>query len=403
MRFMLYSHDGAGLGHARRNLAIAASLAHLSSGGILVVTGSDHVYRLGIPAGVEVLKLPGLRKESNGHYAARYLRVDAKHIRRLRASLLLATVQSFRPHVMLVDKHPLGASGELAEALALLKRAGGRAVLGLRDILDDPAAVRHEWHAHGLPELIDAYYDRILVYGSPRVLDPLEEYDLPAGLADRTRFCDYVVNRSLIRVRASDAPPPLLNEPRNRPVVLACAGGGEDGSLMLAAFIAAAVEAEWQGIVITGPLAAPSDHSSLTRLAESAGVTLYTYVGGLPQWFEKADALVCMGGYNTLAEAISTGTPAVCVPRTSPRSEQLIRARAFARMGLLRVLELDRLNAEALQEEIAIALASSRQAIAATAHSLFDFRGADRAAECLVELAQEAEPAGEPQPAAIGS
>ena len=44
------------------------------------------------------------------------------------------------------------------------------------------------------------------------------------------------------------------------------------------------------------------------------------------------------GGYNTLAEAALHAVPAVCVPRVAPRSEQLIRARAFERLGLLRLL-----------------------------------------------------------------
>src|ERR1041385_4028461 len=69
-----------------------------------------------------------------------------------------------------------------------------------------------------------------------------------------------------------------------------------------------------------------------------AGVTLHTFVTGLPGMFRSLDALVCMGGYNTLVEAVSKGVPTVCVPRTFPRREQLIRARAFERLGLLTVL-----------------------------------------------------------------
>ena len=53
-------------------------------------------------------------------------------------------------------------------------------------------------------------------------------------------------------------------------------------------------------------------------------------VPALTRWLDRVDALVCMGGYNTMAEAVSRGTPTVCVPRTRPRVEQLIRARAFA-------------------------------------------------------------------------
>ena len=59
----------------------------------------------------------------------------------------------------------------------------------------------------------------------------------------------------------------------------------------------------------------------------------------LSAWFGDVDALVCMGGYNTLAEAANAGTATVCVPRVAPRAEQAIRAQAFARLGLLQAVD----------------------------------------------------------------
>ena len=72
----------------------------------------------------------------------------------------------------------------------------------------------------------------------------------------------------------------------------------------------------------------------IRRRAAAAGVAVRTFVPELAGWFGAVDALVCMGGYNTLLEALVRGTPTVCVPRTTPRSEQLIRARALADLGL---------------------------------------------------------------------
>ena len=42
-----------------------------------------------------------------------------------------------------------------------------------------------------------------------------------------------------------------------------------------------------------------------------------------------ASAVVSMGGYNSVAEILTTNTPALLVPRDRPRQEQLIRARAL--------------------------------------------------------------------------
>src|SRR5580765_6610683 len=75
-RFLLYSHDGQGLGHTRRNLAVASALADLCpNAGILLVSGTDEVHRLGLSPHVGVLKLPGLRKVGNDEYDGRRLRI----------------------------------------------------------------------------------------------------------------------------------------------------------------------------------------------------------------------------------------------------------------------------------------------------------------------------------------
>jgi predicted glycosyltransferase len=45
-----------------------------------------------------------------------------------------------------------------------------------------------------------------------------------------------------------------------------------------------------------------------------------------------------MGGYNTFCEILSFDKPALIVPRTIPREEQLIRARRAAELGLIDML-----------------------------------------------------------------
>src|ERR1051326_9017242 len=122
MRFLFYSHDGLGLGHTRRHLAVATALRAMApDAAILIASGADDVHRLGLPVDVEVLKLPGLRKADNERYDSRRLRIPAPEVRALRSALLLATVNTFRPDVVLVDKHPFGARGECRAALEALK------------------------------------------------------------------------------------------------------------------------------------------------------------------------------------------------------------------------------------------------------------------------------------------
>ena len=137
-RFLFYSHDGLGLGHVRRNLAVAGALTDLSpSASVLLASGSPDVDRLGVPRNVDVLRLPALRKRGNEDYAARRLALPPDDVRALRSALLAAAVVSFEPDVVLVDKHPLGAGGELRAGLASRSDLGGLR-LSLSSLLQAP-------------------------------------------------------------------------------------------------------------------------------------------------------------------------------------------------------------------------------------------------------------------------
>ena len=371
----------------RRNLAIATALGEAApAASVLLATSVDDGAIQDLPATVDVLRLPGVKKLRQGRYVARQLSVSELEIRDLRTELLLAAMSSFQPDVLLVDRHPLGVCGELAPALELHAKQGGRAALGLRDILDDPAAVALEWADQDVPELIADFYDLVLVYGDPGVLDPIEAYSFGPAVAERTRFCGYVTaspvtHASRLTLRRSDG-----DGARMRALVIATAGGGEDGAPLLATFIEASLDAPWDAIVIAGPLASSETRATLEALADEAGVAFRRAVPTLASWFGSAAVVVSMGGYNTLVEAAAGGVPVVCVPRVYPRKEQLIRARAFAELGLLRLVEPAELTHTRLRDEIESALATPRAEFARHAMAALDFDGARRAAGYLLDL-----------------
>jgi predicted glycosyltransferase len=401
MRFLFYSHDGLGLGHTRRHLAVARALTQLTpDASVLLASGAEEVTRLGLAPHIDVLKLPGLRKVRNDQYVSRWLQVPVSEIRDLRSELLHAAVKSFRPNVVLVDKHPLGAKGEFRAALDELREVGGRAVLGLRDILDEPAAVRPEWAAYHMQTRIEEYFDLVLVYGERSVFDPVAEYGFLPAVAERTRFCGYVVNHDTGDGHMDNGWA-AGSEKRARPLVLGTTGGGEDGFLLLETFIQASAGAPWEAIAISGPMVPDHELLTLKRLAAEAGVSMHTFMPNLAGLFWSADALVCMGGYNTLVEAAASGLPIVCVPRTSPRVEQVIRAKAFERLGLASVVSPQNLNPDCLRRAIQAALGRSRQEQLDRVHSALDFDGARTAARHLLSLAKERIFAGRTAPGRV--
>ena len=385
MLALFYSHDGQGLGHVRRNLAIADAVTRLDpAASVLVVCSTDHVDSLVVPPRVDILKLHGLRKVTNTAYAARRLPMTGRETSALRSALIASATESFAPQVLLSDKHPPGAHGELRAALAVLKDSGGRAVLGLRDILDEPATVRTEWQGGGVLDAVAADYDRVLVYGNRSVLDPAEAYGMTAPVRRMVRFCGYVANTP----PAHDGTP--LCTPDGRPIVLATAGGGEDGYAILSAFVDASRGAPWHPVVVSGTgLDERSQVVLEQRLAELGG-TFHRFVRNLPVHFPSVAALVCMGGYNTTTEAVRASVPTVVVPRVRPRQEQLLRARAFAELGVVRTVHPDDLATRQLGPAVLAALGDSRLGIAARVGRAIDVDGAERAAAELLSLAATA-------------
>ncbi len=65
-----------------------------------------------------------------------------------------------------------------------------------------------------------------------------------------------------------------------------------------------------------------------------------------------ADAVVCMGGYNSIAESVYFGKRPIVMPRVPGSEEQVLRAEGFARLGLATVVGPDPLDASALWDAI---------------------------------------------------
>ena len=77
------------------------------------------------------------------------------------------------------------------------------------------------------------------------------------------------------------------------------------------------------------------------RVDRLSNVFATTFQSNLEALYDRAVGVVAMGGYNTFCEILSFNKPALLVPRTEPRQEQVIRAERAAKLGLVRVLLQD--------------------------------------------------------------
>src|SRR3712207_3019751 len=265
-RICLYSHDAQGLGHVRRNIAVARALIAHDQCSVLLVSGARESGVFPLPAGADSLSLPALAKQPGGGYGSRSLSVDLGAMVRLRSEILRTALTAFNPDALVVDKLPSGVEDELLPSLAALRGTGTRVVLGLREILDEPERVRADWDRSTFEEVVRAYYDAIFVYGDPRVFDPRVEYDMPGDLADMVRFTGYV-DRRQVEPRAITGVDPraVYGLPSGR-ICLCTVGGGEDGHALTDAFARAAMPAGATGVIVAGPFMPAAQRAGIEEL-----------------------------------------------------------------------------------------------------------------------------------------
>ena len=215
-RILIYSHDTFGLGNIRRMLEVARHLVESSQEvSVLVITGSPMLHAFRIPERVDYVKLPCLSRTVDGRYGARFLDLSLDETVRMRANIIRSTIANFVPDLILVDKKPFGVENELSGAIADLPCQSRRPklVLLLRDILDSPEATTPVWRKQGYFEAIDAYYDQVVVVGSPEIFDLRREYAFPPFSAAKVRFCGYIARQQdeVERREGQDAMPLPVN------------------------------------------------------------------------------------------------------------------------------------------------------------------------------------------------
>ena len=353
---MLYGHDTMGLGHLRRNLALAAALrAGPDDPQVLIVTGASEAGRFELPEGVDLLTLPGVAKDLDGGYRSRRLDTSLDSVVDVRRAVLTAGLEAFAPDLLVVDKVALGFAGELEPALVRLRAAGTRLVLGLRDVLDGPAAAAAEWRRLRTTEALRTRYDEVWVYGDEQVSDLADDCRVPPSVRHLLRYTGFL---STGRSAGCPAEPP----PVDGPYVLCVLGGGQDGAELAEAFAAAPRPAGLPAVIVGGPYLPEVTRARLdTAAAADPALHVAVFCADAAAWMPGAAAVVCMGGYNTVTEVLATDTPALVVPRCRPRTEQLVRARRLSDRGLVDDLHPDELGPGVLGRWLADAVTRPRR------------------------------------------
>lgn len=385
-KLMFYCQHILGMGHLIRSMEIVRGLTNEFQ--VCFINGGEVIDEFPIPAGVEVVNLPGIKTDTE----FRELQpvdptLTLEEVERDRTNQLLQTLDQFQPDVLMVELFPFGRrrfSFELIPLIETAQKRGVKIVSSLRDIV--VTKQDQGKHEAKICRLMNQYFDQLLIHGDPN-LHPLEDsFSRVNDLNCEVHYTGYVAqrpdNQQLTLVDQVS-----LNRPE--PMILVSVGGGRFGHNLLQSMVGAAdllrdrIPHHIQ--MFTGPFIPDPVFLELQQAGEGLpNLTIRRYTPNFLAYMEKADLSVNMSGYNTTMNILTTGVRALMLPFTgNDDQEQTMRVRRLEQLGRVQMLEPTEMTPQRLAQRVTLALTQAPQI------TQFDLDGVRKTADCLRSLVSQ--------------
>ena len=374
-RVFFYVQHLLGIGHAARAALLTRAMRRAGLDVVYADGGFDALDQ--DLAGAEVVRLPPV-KARDATFGA-LIGADGREIddawRARRRAGLLRAFEASHADVVLIETFPFGRWPFRFELLPLLGAAKGRAriLCSLRDIL---VPKREPARLAAIVELLDRYFDAVLVHGDPDFVALDRTFARTRDIAGRLRYTGYVAPEASGRDTAAQ---------RRGDVIVSTGGGGTGGALMRTALAARPLgtlrDVPWR--LLVGPNLPAGDRAAL-RACD--GVTIEPARRDFPALLAGGMLSISQAGYNTVLDLLQARCRSVLVPFSAHgQSEQALRAALLERRGWAQVLAEDALTPARL------AAAADRAAVMRRpcADGL-DLDGARRSAEMIAGYADGA-------------
>ncbi len=347
-RIFVYVQHLLGIGHLKRAATLARALAAQGLQ-VTLASGGPAVAGLALD-GIRLVQLPAA-SAADLHFKAlvdeRGREIDEAW-KCVRAAALLAAWREADAHALVLELFPFGRRQMRFELLPLLEAAATAprrptVLCSVRDIL---GGLRSPERQQETLDLVQRYFDHVLVHGDPAIVGFEQSFPLASRIAGKLHYTGYLV----------DVPVPGGHDD-GRDEVLVSAGGGAVGLRLLETAIrarplSALRDRTWR--VLAGGSLPDADYRALAQLApRGSGVELERSRADFTGLLANCALSVSQAGYNTLLETVQARARAVAVPFAGGReTEQALRARCFAARGLLEVVDEDALTPASLAAAI---------------------------------------------------
>lgn len=339
-----------GTGHLSRALTLGHAFA-AAGDTVTVISGGKPVTHFD-SAGLTLVQLPPL--QSNGTDFSTLLD-DAGAVARIaylarRQAMLVDHLTQQAPDVLITELFPFGRRILKAEFQTLLETANAlpsRPLIlsSIRDILAPPSKPSKVTFAD---ELVERFYDAVLVHSDPRLVPLENSWPVSDMLRTKLGYTGFV------------APPaPDTDVPSNEETLVSAGGGAVGDTIFAAACDAAKLDGTRPWRFLIG-----GDPARRAEWAKRAPANV-TVEGPRPDFRELlagAAASVSMCGYNTSLDVLQTGVPAVFIPfDDGGEVEQGLRADALKALPAVSVLRQSDLSGATLAQALQSLAAQDRR------------------------------------------
>ena len=350
-RLMIYVQNLLGIGHLRR--AAGISRAAVERGfDVRFVSGGFPIKDLNIGE-ARFYQVPPVRS-LDGDFKT-LVDENNNEITNLwrdkRRKLLLDLFEKIQPQILLTELFPFGRRQFRFELIPLLTKAKdakscSQVVCSMRDIL--VTKPRHDRNLE-IVETLENFYQKILVHGDRKVISLAETFPLEQRISHLIEYTGYVLTPGHIGDTSRDGAGEII----------VSAGGGAVGYATLPKIFKLRNEvsvSDFPWRFVTGPHMPLEVFKELKR-KETKDTFVERNRPDLPAVISRAKLSISQAGYNTIAEIMDAGTPAVVVPYEGGiETEQRLRSDLLAKRSLLQVVDENELTVKNLDNAIHQAL-----------------------------------------------
>lgn len=361
-----------GTGHLSRALTLArAFVAH--GHGVTVLSG-------GMPAphlksdGIILHQLPPVR--SDGTNFTRLLTADNApadddHLAG-RKSMILDVLNTVKPDAIITELFPFGRRILRDEFGALLTAAQNSCIVlsSIRDILAPPSKPAK---AEKTDQIIDQFYDGVLVHSDPTTTPLNQSWPVSDMLSKKLHYTGYV----------APAPARLHPDQAGKDEIIVSAGGGSVGTELFECAVQTALlkpHLKWRMLI--GGASPAVEIKRLQNLATGSCLHIEPARPDFRQLLHHAACSVSMCGYNTALDLLQAGTPSVFIPfDDGGEVEQTLRAKSLAKHPSFAVVSSAELTPQKLLDAV-----QSVQEVGRFDSDTLEFNGAAETVRITAEM-----------------